>query len=123
MKEFGWYKGLARAVVDAKGCCVYCEEDLLVTRLGYSSIVMDHLLPRSVFSQPEIEANHDNHVLACSSCNGMKENFNPLQPGEDPLWMLSEKQSLLIERVREALGDKIEARKTEWSAIQKKITS
>ena len=116
IKEFGYFEGIAQAVVNADGHCVYCREDLLQTRLGYSSITMDHLLPKSL--HPELAWEKSNHVLACSSCNGMKGNYNPLQAGEVGAEMLSAQQSQLIERVRSYLAVAIQKRRSEWERVK-----
>ncbi len=113
--KYRWYEGIARALVDAKGRCVYCGEDLMDTRLGYSSIVMDHLLPKAIYS--EFEHNYTNHVLSCSSCNSIKGNFDPVRNGENPQSML-ENRELLIERCIAHLKAKIDARKLEWEDIR-----
>ena len=119
--EMDWYEGLARAIECANGNCVYCGENLVETRLGYSSIEMDHLLPKSIYKK--VEWDFDNHVLSCSSCNGMKKNWNPLEEGENALEMLRGNKQEIINRVSDYLSDKIEARENEWQRVRAKFTS
>ncbi len=119
MLKYGWYEGIAHALVDADGKCVYCGENLLVTRLGYSSIVMDHLLPTAIY--PAFEKNIENHVLSCASCNWMKSKYDPLFNGESDEDML-QKRDILIERCRNHLKPKIDARYNEWKSIKNLIS-
>ncbi len=121
IEDFGWHEGLAAAFVEAKGVYQYCEKSLLDTELGYSSIVMDHLLPQSMY--PEFAQDTRNHVLSCSSCNSMKGSSDILQEGENPEEMLASDKSVLIDRARENLNHKINGRRKEWEAIRDAIAS
>jgi len=121
IKEFGYFEGIALAVIQAQGCCVYCHEDLLANQLGYSSITMDHLLPKTLY--PEVAWDNRNHVLACSSCNGMKGSHDPLNAGEAATEMLISRQAELIERVREYLASAIEKRRAEWIRVTEIVRS
>ncbi|MCW9023344.1 MAG: HNH endonuclease [Gammaproteobacteria bacterium] len=115
MKIYGWYEGIARALIDSNGYCVFCGENLVETRLGYSSIVMDHLLPKSKY--PDLEYEFHNHILSCSSCNGMKGNFDPLHEGEEAKSMLQNRQEI-IDRCKHYLSKSIRDRKEEWLEIK-----
>ncbi len=106
-REFGFSPDIAAAAADANGSCCYCGEDLLASRLGYSSIARDHLLP-------DYRGRMLNVVLACTSCKQMKAGFDPLHAGEDPDHMLREEKDRLIQRVRTHLQTHILARKSEW---------
>lgn len=119
INEHGYYEGIAHALVEAKGCCVFCGENILKTRLGYSSLVMDHLLPKAIF--PELEREIRNHVLSCSSCNSMKGNHDPLLEGESPKEMVEKNRDELIRRVQILLAEKILQREEEWKSIRDKI--
>jgi len=115
MSTYGWSEGIARAMERTAGICECCCEDLLSSRAGYSSIVMDHLLPKSKYESEE--RNLENHVLSCASCNSMKGNYDPLREGEKPAEMLRSHRDELIQRVRAYLKDKIYERKLEWQAV------
>jgi len=117
--KYNYFEGLAQALVKAKGKCVFCNEDLLETRLGYSSIVMDHLLPKKLYL--ELEWNFKNHVLSCSSCNSLKGSYDPLEKKEDSIKMITSHREQLIMRVTEYLKDKISLRKKEWEEIKERI--
>lgn len=113
--EFGYWPAPARATVEANGICQYCKEDLLVCRPGYSSIAVDHLLPKSVY--PEFADDERNWLLACASCNGMKGGFDPLREGEDPGKMLGMGRTEMIQRVVDHLEGKVEDRTNEWRRV------
>jgi len=121
IKQYGWYEGLAMAIDAAEGKCVYCTEPLLETRIGYSSIVMDHLLPKSLYE--DFEWDTRNHVLSCASCNSMKGNWDPLLEGESAAEMLDSSKKILIERAKIELNKKIHDRQSEWEDICAKFTS
>ena len=121
INDYGWYEGTAKAMERADGICEYCREDLLSSRAGYSSICIDHLLPRAKYQSEEI--NLDNYALSCSSCNTMKQAYDPLLKGEDAKKMLSEKRNDLIQRVQTHLKPKIEKRMQEWQHIHDEIRS
>ena len=121
MSTYGWSEGIARAMERAAGICEYCCEDLLSSRLGYSSIVMDHLLPKSKYESEE--RNLETAVLSCVSCNSMKGNYDPLREGEKPAEMLRSHRDELIQRVRAHLKDKIDERKREWQAVRAVVHS
>lgn len=114
--EIGYWWPPAIATVEYEGNCGYCEEDLLATRTGYSSMYVDHLLPKEQF--PEWSASDLNYVLACSSCNSMKGAYSPLGLNEDCGDMLRKHKEVLVARVREYLRDKISARKREWQRVR-----
>ena len=117
----GWHEGLARATAKAKGICSYCEENLMTSRVGYSSITLDHLLPKSLY--PELEEHPNNHVLSCASCNTMKRTWNPIRDGEEALKMLENHREELISRVQESLTEAIEKRYIQWQEVKKYFTS
>jgi hypothetical protein len=54
------------------GCqCVYCEKNMLDSYdIAYYSSATDHLLPVSIY--PELGDVAWNRVLTCSTCNGLK---------------------------------------------------
>ena len=114
-----WSEAIAKAAVEFKGCCAYCDEDLLDTRLGYSSISLDHLLPKANY--PDLVGYSLNHILSCASCNWMKGSLNVIDSGEDPKQMLDNNRYELIVRVRKKLVDKIKARESEWQSIRNAI--
>lgn len=41
-KEFGYWPSIALAIVEERGRCQYCKEDLLACRPGFSSMEVDH---------------------------------------------------------------------------------
>ncbi len=119
--DFDWYEGTALALVEAKGVCQYCGENLLDTELGYSSIALDHLLPKSTY--PAFEWDMRNYVLSCAYCNSRKGSSDMLQEGENAERMLASNKSVLIDRARESLKPKISGRRKEWEAIRDAIAS
>ena len=121
INSHGWYEGIANALERSRGLCEYCRENLLATRPGYSSIVMDHLLPKSIY--PDVEWNLNNHALACSSCNAMKGKYDPLEKNEDPVEMVLEQREELVKRVQVHLSESIEKRTQEWKSIRDKFHS
>lgn len=114
-EEFKYYVGTARAAVEANGICVYCREDLLASRLGYSSMEREHLIPKE--AHPELEWEALNEVLSCRSCNSLKGKYNPLQDDESALEMLRFRRTDLIERVRGYMKEPIETREREWIRV------
>lgn len=110
-REFGFEPEIAAAAAEAKGTCCYCGEDLLATCPGYTALSRDHLLPQYRGDGP-------NYVLACTSCNRMKADFDPLYEGEDPDRMLCEEKDRLIQRVRTHLQREILVRKSEWYRVR-----
>ena len=108
--KYRWYEGTALVLIEANGKCVYCGENLMDTRLGYSSMVMDHLLPKAIY--PVVEYDYRNHVLSCVSCNSMKGNYDLLEGGENPDNMLNNRE-ILVRRCIDYLQPKIDSRKLE----------
>ena len=53
MNNVNFSRSFATAFVRARGRCVYCGEDLLRNRLGYTSAVVYHLLPK--WKYPELQ--------------------------------------------------------------------
>lgn len=117
----GWHEGLARATAEAHGVCRYCDESLVDSKVGYSSITLDHLLPKSRYSN--LTEHPQNHVLSCASCNLLKRDWDPIHAGEDPEFMLLEKREELVERVKKELCVKINKRRTEWIEVSEYIAS
>ena len=117
----GWHEGLARATAESKGICKYCDDDLLESRVGYTSITLDHLLPQKLY--PDFVEHPKNHVLCCASCNLMKRDWDPIRVGENPGQMLKENQDELITRVRKKLNEAIDRRKTEWLEVKAHVAS
>lgn len=120
MREWGWHEEIARALERTLGYCEYCHEDLLASRPGYSSIVLDHLIPVNFKEKNLVSANF---VLSCSSCNQMKHGFNPIKEGEDADQMVLNNREDLVQRVRERLEQKIEGRTEEWKKIKERVRS
>ena len=119
--KYGWHQGLAKAMEDSNGYCRYCNKNLLVNRIAYFSITLDHLLPKSKY--PEIEANLENHVLSCNACNFIKKDFDPLDAGENPLHMLRDCHEVLIRRVKILIKTKSEERNNELDEIRRLMGS
>ena len=116
-KKYQYNHGTAKAYVEAKGICVYCKEDVLSQRQGYSSAQIEHLLPTSKY--PQLKDNLDNLIFCCSSCNSIKYQFDVLKSGENPVEMIQNHRDELIERVREKLADKIKERTIEYQDIRR----
>lgn len=110
-REFGFHPDVAAAAAEANGSCCYCGEDLLASRVGYSSIARDHLVP-------SYRGSALNAVLACTSCKNMKADFDPLHESENAEQMLREEKDRLIQRVRTHLQKQIIARKSEWYQVR-----
>lgn len=112
--KIGYSNDLASAFVRARGRCEYCGADLLMSRQGYAIAEIDHLLPRSKFA--ELSDNKQNHVLSCSTCNGVKKDESPLNKdkGEVANQMLEENRCELILRARKYIADKMEDYDEDW---------
>jgi hypothetical protein len=70
-----FYRSALQAIIRDEGRCVYCKKDLW-KEYGVPSCV-DHLLPESVYDEPELAENVNNLVFACVECNGLKRNYDP----------------------------------------------
>ncbi|MBF0227888.1 MAG: HNH endonuclease [Desulfobacterales bacterium] len=99
----------------AYGRCEYCKQDLLKNRLGYATGHIDHLLPKSKYPQYKDEI--DNLVLSCSSCNGVKSNYDPIHPSENEHQMLLNYRHELIDRVRQYLRDQFRQYDRDWRIV------
>lgn len=108
----GFNLGTATAWVRSRGRCEYCKQDLLNNRLGYAVGQIDHLLPKSKY--PQYEHNSDNLILTCSSCNGVKHDFDPISPSENDEEMLKNHRQELIDRVRQYLRVKFQQYDKDW---------
>ena len=91
--------------------CVYCGEDLLKDRIRMTSAQVDHLLPRSKYSDyVDLMANR---VLACFCCNQIKRNFDPLEKLGDEVRnkispvTLDDFRPLLLEKCQEYLRPRL----------------
>lgn len=105
-KELGFSRGWAVSYVRARGRCEYCGNDLLMSRQGYASAQLDHLLPQSKY--PKFNDDVRNLVLACSTCNGIKSNFDPLDSGDDPSDALDKSHDKLVWRSRAKIRNQME---------------
>jgi len=59
--------------VRAKGCCEYCDVNLIHNRIAWDSIQFDHIIPKSKGGGEEDE----NLALSCKVCNNAKMVFIP----------------------------------------------
>ena len=114
-----WDENTSKAMVEANGYCVYCHEDLLLTRTAYSAGRKEHLLPKKKY--PEFEDCPENHVLSCESCNSLKGTKCVIENGEDPEHMLKTKRTVLIERARKSIEKEIVRNERLWVDIRKKF--
>ena len=97
--DLGFEAGTAAAWARSGGRCEYCDRDLIGDRLGYACSQVDHLLPKARY--PDLEwSPHDNRALSCSLCNSLKGSYDPLEPGEDPLVMVTRHRGVLLARSR-----------------------
>lgn len=104
-RKYGFWEFTAKAFIESKGKCGYCDENLYKNRLRYYSMQLDHLLPKNQYINL---ANHPNNfVLACQRCNNLKRTLDVLVKGEDPESMLLDQKSELISRVKKYLNKKI----------------
>lgn len=96
---------------------------MLASRSGYSSIVVDHILPKGHY--PQLAEEPNNHALACSSCNTMKGAYDPMTDSERNFHaeLCDDKRKKLIELVREHLQVKIADREREWKRIRNAFNS
>jgi len=114
--QYNYNHATAVVYIQSKGICTYCGENLLEFRQGYSSGVVDHLLPSVKY--PELSDDINNTVYCCSSCNQMKGKYNALENGEDPCIMLTKRREVLIDRIREHLRERISKRTYEYEDIK-----
>ncbi len=121
VETLGWHKGTAEAHVRSSGKCEYCENDLLNSRLEYSCMQIDHLLPKSKYRDDEW--NFENWLTSCSMCNSMKGLYDPLLEGESPTAMLSSNKEILIKRVRDYLQSGLDHRESEYKVVKAIIRS
>ena len=70
MNELDWRKRWAVPFARSGGRCEYCGLDLLRDRLGFTTGVVDHLLPKSKY--PKLADETDNWVYSCPHCNTIK---------------------------------------------------
>ena len=75
-KELG-LESYGRETISSLGRCEYCDRDLVFDRLGYACREHDHLLPKTHYPECDIAANI---VSACSICNGLKRDYDVLDP-------------------------------------------
>ncbi len=122
MNELNWEESTARAFVEYGCICPYCGEDLLISRASYSSIYIDHLLPKSKY--PDLEWDQRNVVACCLSCNSMKYELNilDLYKDIDPKNALDNKQDL-INMVKASLSERLEYRQKEYMKVTQIIRS
>ncbi|MCB1454658.1 MAG: HNH endonuclease [Rhizobiaceae bacterium] len=99
------------------GKCMYCDDEICQFRQGYSSAQIDHILP--VKKCPQLKWNIKNWIFCCSSCNGMKGDFDVLAENEDPMVQIENNRNELIKRVRSRLAAQINDRNSEYLAIRK----
>jgi 5-methylcytosine-specific restriction endonuclease McrA len=122
VNEFHYVESIARVFVEYGCICPYCGEDLLSSRASYSSIYIDHLLPKSKY--PDLEWDQRNLVACCSSCNLMKQELNVLDLYKDidPKNALDNKQDL-INKVKASLFERFEYRQKEYTRVTQIIRS
>jgi len=63
----------ATVFVRAKGCCEYCDVNLIHDRIAWDSIQFDHIVPKSKNGSDKDE----NLALSCKVCNNAKMVFVP----------------------------------------------
>lgn len=109
--ELGFSRSLAFAYVRARGRCEYCGLDLLMSRQGYASAELDHLLPQSKYK--EYVSDNRNLVLSCRTCNGVKGSVDLLGTNEDAEEALSDRE-LLVNRARRDIAGKMALYDENW---------
>jgi hypothetical protein len=94
----GWNIRFLQAFIRDGGICVYCKRDVM------SELCIacgDHLLPRRRY--PQLIANVDNIVAACTNCNRIKADFDPSNAKGNEIGLTAKTRKTLIQASKEEI--------------------
>lgn len=112
--ELAFFPATAVAYVRARGRCEYCGRELIQDRLGYACAQIDHILPRRY---EEFVFDPDNFALSCSLCNNLKGSTSVLHEGESPGDMLKNHRTVLINRARRLVEERLQDANAPWNKV------
>ena len=105
MKGIGYSHRDAIVFVRAKGCCEYCDVDLIHDRIAWDAVQFDHIIPKSKGGNDE----EQNLALSCKVCNNAKMTFLP--DGAD--------RSMRIESAKKHIHSRREHANEFWQTVKK----
>ncbi|TGN18457.1 HNH endonuclease [Leptospira idonii] len=93
-------KNWRQAIEFSKGTCSYCGIDLLLNRLLYATMQLDHIFPRSKY--PDLIDDSNNLALSCAYCNHSKRDFDPAElKGEPSMLSQNDSKAKLLKMISE----------------------
>ena len=128
VKDHEFKSPAARAFLQSKGYCIYCDTDCFETRQSYWSSTIDHLLPKSKYAF--LAKDENNYVVTCSSCNNMKSDLDILEHDEKLKSQIEKKghkealadkklRKAIIKAIRNHLYENIQQRNRDYLDIRK----